>query len=198
MSGGVLPPTDRRWMLFVDGENLTIRAENLAGASGISIGEGRHYKQGVFVWIPDQDPRRLLASNAALGLREFATRAYYYTSVVGDELALLAVREQLRALRFDPQVFKKDRGQQKSKGVDVTLTKDVLSHAFMGNYDAAVLVAGDGDYVPLVQELKRLGKVVSVAFFSENNGLNTSLRLEADHFLDLNNAFLTPWRGGNS
>ena len=47
----------------------------------------------------------------------------------------------------------------------------MLSHAFRDNYEVAVLVAGDGDYVPVVQEVQRLGKIVFVWFF-ENEGLN--------------------------
>ena len=38
----------------------------------------------------------------------------------------------------------------------------------------AVLVAGDGDYVPLITEVKRLGKVVYVVFFNDY-GLSTEL-----------------------
>src|SRR4051794_12186407 len=45
-----------------------------------------------------------------------------------------------------------------AKGVDISLTKDMLVQAFLGNYDIAVLVAADGDYLPVVEEVKRLGK----------------------------------------
>jgi len=44
----------------------------------------------------------------------------------------------------------------------------MLSHAFLNNYDVATLIAGDADYVPLVEEVKRLGKVVYVLFFVSN------------------------------
>ena len=71
-----------------------------------------------------------------------------------------AVREQIRHLGFTPLVFKKNRRDDKAKGVDVTLTRDLLVHAFLDNYDVAVIVAGDGDQVPVVEGLKRLGKVV--------------------------------------
>jgi uncharacterized LabA/DUF88 family protein len=78
--------------------------------------------------------------------------------------------------------------------VDIALTKGMLSHAFLGNYQAAVLVAGDGDYVPLVQEVKRLGKRVTVAFFvGEAYGLNPELRLIADEFVPLEQKFLNGW-----
>jgi uncharacterized LabA/DUF88 family protein len=68
----------------------------------------------------------------------------------------------------------------------------MLSHAFRGNYDVALLFAGDGDYAPLVDEVKRLGKVVHLCFFQ--NGLNQALRLGADHFTDITGQFLQQWR----
>ena len=61
-----------------------------------------------------------------------------------------------------------------SKGVDIALTCDMLSHASHDNYDVAVLIAGDGDYVPLVDEVKRLGKLVHLVFF-QSTGLNPKL-----------------------
>src|SRR5207249_1613714 len=96
----------------------------------------------------------------------------------------------LRSLRFDPQVFKRLSGTQKSKGVDIALTKDMLSHAFLGNYQNAVLIAGDADYIPLVEEVKRRGKRVFLAFFlGEGLGLSEDLKLAADFFVDLTDAF---------
>ena len=91
---------------------------------------------------------------------------------------------------FDPQVFKKNARTTKSKGVDVTLTKDVLSHAFLNNYDQAVLIAGDGDFVPLLEEVKRVGRNIYVAFFGEEHGLARELRLAADRYYDFTRLFL--------
>lgn len=127
--------------------------------------------------------------------RESATRAYYYTSAVGDGDKITFVRRQLRALGFDPQVFKKPTGSAKSKGVDITLTKDMLAHAFQDHYDIAMLIAGDGDYVPLIEEVKRHGKNVYVCFFAEPGlGLAEEVRLVADRFFDFTNVFLETWR----
>lgn len=47
-----------------------------------------------------------------------------------------------------------------------------------------MLVAGDADYVPLLDEVKRLGKLTYVAFL-ENHGLNPDLRLVADEFFGM-------------
>jgi uncharacterized LabA/DUF88 family protein len=105
-----------------------------------------------------------------------ARRAYYYTGVVGDERKLRKARLAIRELGFEPNVFKKPKGT-KSKGVDVSLTTAVVSHAYRRGYDVAFLIAGDGDYVPMVEEAKRAGTRVVVAFF-EKHGLilNFALR----------------------
>jgi len=67
--------------------------------------------------------------------------------------------------------------------VDITLATDMLSHAFNDNYEVVVLVAGDEDYVPLVQEVKRTGKQVALWFLQD--GLSRHLKRECDFFLDL-------------
>jgi uncharacterized LabA/DUF88 family protein len=159
-------PHLRRWMLFVDGENLTLRAQKLASDKGVSLQEGADYRKNTFVWMPGVKPTVAITNthDSPIKVQDHAVRAYYYTSLTGDEPQVLSVRQALRSLGFHPEVFKKVRAQEKAKGVDIALTKDFLSHAFLNNYDVAVLVAGDGDYVPLITEVKRLGKIVYVAF----------------------------------
>ncbi len=51
------------------------------------------------------------------------------------------------------------------KGVDVKLASHMLVFAFDNQYDVAVLVSGDGDFAPVVEEVQRLGKVVDHAAF---------------------------------
>ncbi len=185
-----------RWMMFVDGENLTIRSQELAKREGLFLArEPRHYLQDVFVWVPGIAAVMPFYLFQDLPFRHPATRAYYYTSAVGDAPKIDSVREQLRELQFDPQVFKKPTGTTKSKGVDITLTRDMLAHAFEDHYDIAMLIAGDGDYVPLVEEVKRRRKNVYVCFFAmQGLGLSAELRLVADRFFDLTGPFLTSWR----
>jgi len=94
-----------------------------------------------------------------------------------------SARNSLFEFGFTPIVIQKPKGQR-TKGVDISLTKDMLLQAFLGNYDIAVLVAGDGDFIPLVEEVKRLGRRVVVAFFEES-GLNPGLRVAGDEFYPL-------------
>jgi uncharacterized LabA/DUF88 family protein len=182
-------------MLFVDGENFTIRAQRLAQQHALALTPGSHYEPDVFVWLPAV-PATLALTNVGdhlVKVQRTAIRSYYYTSAVGDDTYIGHVRARLWDLGFHPEVFKKSAKHNKTKGVDIALTKDVLSHAFLGNYQVALLVAGDADYVPLVQEVKRLGKLVYVAFF-EDDAIAQDLRLAADRFFGMREFFLDHWR----
>ena len=184
----------RRWMLFVDGENFALRAKEFCEKNGITINAGSHYMENVFIWMPKRTATRRIIDNKMLHipLQSDAIRAYYYASVAGDDQKLTSVKENLWHIGFNPAVFKKTRQEDKAKGVDIALSKDMLSHAYLGNYEVAVLIAGDGDYVPLIDEIKRLGKVVYVIFF-EKNGLNNALRLASDGFYAIDDTFKQAW-----
>lgn len=156
-------PNIQRWMLFVDGENFTIRAQDIAKEKGLELIQGDYYEPDVYVW-----PSLMLQVEIIIDglLKKAPIRSYYYTSVVGDDNRVNEIKNRLWRIGFHPEVFKKIKGR-KSKGVDITLTKDVLSHAFLNNYDLAVLLAGDADYLPLINEIKRIGKLVYLVFHED-------------------------------
>ena len=182
-----------RWMIFVDGENLTIRAQEFAkGEGGQFFTEGPHFKQDTFFWFPGFQATANLMETV-IPAQAHATRAYYYTALVGDDARQAEVTTALREIGFSPRVFKKLKQTQKAKGVDIMLTIDVLGHGFRDHYDSVLLVAGDGDYVPLLEEVKRLGKNAYVAFL-RGNGLNESLRIAADRFFDITNMVREAWK----
>jgi NYN domain len=187
-------PHLRSWMLFVDGENFTVRGQKFALDNRVALKEGPNYCRDACLWFPGLKPTVALTNtlDTPLQVQPHAIRSYYATSVTGDEPRVLSVRQARRPLSFHPEVFKKPKSSDKAKGVDIALTKDFLSHAFLCNYDVALLVAGDSDYVPLIVEVKRLGKVVDLAFFTEA-GLSIELHLTADMFLDMGLFFLGRW-----
>jgi hypothetical protein len=195
ISGGQRPFL-RSWMMFVDGENLTIQSERLAAAAGADIVRSvgpTHYRSDAFFWTPKIAPLDAWLPVTWV-LQPHGLRAYYYTSAVGNEETIPEIERSLRAIGFHPKVFRKAKGS-KSKGVDVALTKDVLSHAFLGNYEAAVLIAGDGDYKPLVEEVQRLGKLVYLAFFaSRGAGLSEALKVACDGFHGFDADFTSLWQ----
>lgn len=162
-------------MIFVDGENLAIRYKNII--KGNSPEQHVSYCKDIFVWSR--------YANIPHHINCEVIRKYYYTAVQGDDIKLDGVLHQLKEAGIEsPRVFKKQSGK-KSKRVDITLATDMLTHAHRVNYDIAILVAGDDDYVPLVKAIKEEGRRVVLWFFESSDSLSKNLKLESDYFLDI-------------
>jgi uncharacterized LabA/DUF88 family protein len=162
-----------RLMIFVDGENLAIRYSSLLGddtpAPNVS------YQPGVFVW-----------SETLIDLTRvyFVRRKYYYTSLVGDSSVIEDTTDKLKKLGIEaPRVFKKTKGKG-SKRVDISLATDMLVHASRRNINVAVLIAGDEDYVPLVEAVQLVGCRVLVWFIPD--GISPALKRAADAYANIN------------
>jgi len=54
------------------------------------------------------------------------------------------------------------------KGVDVGLATRLLSLLYSNAFDTAIVVSGDGDYVEVVREVRRLGRKVQIVSFRES------------------------------
>ena len=199
MGSNIRMPGDphlRRWMMFVDGENFTIRAQELAKAKQFRLVDGDWFDRDVFVWMPEQPGTRAITNIEVVRLKvqDHSIRSYYYTTVTGDDVRVREVEQKIHEAGFSPKVFKKENKSRSTKGVDISLATDMLGNAYNDNYDVAVLLAGDGDYVPLVEEVKRLGKVVYVAFFlGDRYGMNSDLGLASDHLFDAEKPFRQAW-----
>ena len=80
------------------------------------------------------------------------------------------------------------------KGIDVKLATDMLVHGFRGNYDVAILVSGDNDFVDALQAVKDQGKHVEVALFGPGWS-SQHLRGVADKVILIDGQFLSDcWR----
>lgn len=164
---------DSRVMVFIDGENLSIRyGEMLNDKKPL-----KHvsFLKDVYVW------------SHFLNLKSHRTceivRKYYYTSAIGDDLKLDDVTNSLKSEGIEaPRVFKKNKSRG-SKQVDISLSVDMLTHANRKNYDVAVLVAGDEDYAPLVDAVMSEGRRVCLWFLEK--GLSPILKNRVDHYFSL-------------
>lgn len=174
-----------RVLLLIDGENIVARYEEMLKAGSVAQ-PGVVHEPGTFLWHPS-----LLVTEGWVPLR-----VSYYTTVVGDDQEVERVKKMIQDTRYSyraydrggwgnlvPCVFKKPKRQEKTSVVDINITVDAMRHTYNDSIDGLVLVSGDGDYVPLVQEVMRQGKVAQVAAFSK--GLSPALRLVSDGFMDL-------------
>lgn len=69
------------------------------------------------------------------------------------------------------------------KSVDGRLIFDMLIGAQKNDYDIAIIASGDRDYIPVINEVKRLKKEVRVVSFS--NSIGEAMRVVGDSFIKL-------------
>jgi hypothetical protein len=161
-------------MVFVDGENLAIRYGALLKEHHQELAAHVRYEPNVFVWSVGLNN---------ICVRQRVVRKHYYTCAQGDADRLDTLHDSLRDAGIEaPYVFKKDK-RKGSKRVDIQLAVDMLTQATRQSYQTAVLVAGDEDYLPLVQAVKDEGRLV--VLWAVKGGLSTSLRRAADHYADI-------------
>lgn len=177
-----------RLMSFIDGENLVFCYQSLLKEDRKPNKENEFIKD-VFVW-----------NRGTLYLSQFEIlKATLYTYAIGSDQKIGEINKHIRKLSFNkdsksvlpnnitPCVFKKNKKNKKTKGVDIKMTVDILSNVYNNNLDVVLLVAGDGDYLPIVKEAKRLGKLVYLAFFTK--GLNENLLNYVDQFICLDKLY---------
>jgi len=181
-------------MVFIDGENLVMRYQNMLDAGKNQKPHTKH-SQDVYVWNDEMIPRE------KIDLR----RVTYYTSAVGSDDQINKLREEIHSINYVfrelpdtfhgatrypeqsgsvvPKVYKKPARSQKSRQVDINITIDMLNHATPSQVDRIVLISGDGDFIPLVREVMRRGIQLQISALS--SGVNKQLKYVADMFTSL-------------
>ena len=71
---------------------------------------------------------------------------------------------------------------------DINMAVDMVENACDNNFDIAVLVSGDGDFVPAVRSVKKKGKIVKNIYFKNSSSKN--LKNFCDESLELTKEIL--------
>lgn len=156
----IIKHQDQRVAVFIDTQNLYHSARNLY-KSYVNFGN--------------------ILKDAVAGRRLVRAMAYVISSEAGDEKAFFEALTKLgiETKTKDLQVF---ADGSKKGDWDVGLTVDAV--AIAPRIDAAVIVSGDGDYVPLVEYLQmHSGIQVEVVSFGKSSSMK--LKESADDFFDL-------------
>ena len=165
-------------MVFVDGTNLLTEMGKLLGVSKIAYSPNDDVLQMATTVV------RVLVQRLYFELpgEQRVLRQYWFGSAQGSQEDALRVKTSLRKYEFEPMIFQKFKGGREKK-VDIAVAKEMLINAFHHNCENVLLIAGDEDYVDLVNDIKRYGVVVIGAFFDQ--GRSPDLALACDKFLKL-------------
>lgn len=109
-------------------------------------------------------------------------RTYWFGSCQGDESYESTLKQILQSCGMEPVIFRKRQGREKR--VDIAIAREMLINAINKNYDLGLLLAGDEDYLDLVNDVKRLGVRVIGSFY-DTSALSKHLQLSFDNFHQL-------------
>jgi len=153
---------EQRVGIFVDVQNLYYSAKNLYGGKV-------NFKEVLRNLVRGRKLIRAIAYAVKAGEKD---EEYFYKA-----LEAIGFEVKLKEL----QVF---YGGAKKGDWDIGMAMDAIEQAH--KLDVIVLVSGDGDFIPLVQHLRRaLGCRVEVSAFGRS--CSSKLVEEADEFIDLDN-----------
>lgn len=182
-------------LVLVDGENLSLRYRQMIAEGRMAAAENI-VNGDYFVWNPGVLSAWLWD----------ILRISYHTSVVGDQVAVDAARAAISEVRFKcraevvalyektqmfrtaegrlvPQVRKRASRTRKESICDTAISVEALRAAYRDQAQKIVILSGDGDFVPLYQELMHSGREVVVGAFS--SGLSREVPLIVDSFFDI-------------
>ena len=167
-----------------------------------SIARNYYYHERQLGWLRFPEFHRFL--ERYVGLREQGLFASYkivyaawhqglYTSKDASAEQLKRDRDQYHDLMHagvDPKFLPMSQ-KLREKGVDVALAVDALQVGLGNMIDVAVLVTGDGDFVPLVRALNKQGVRVLAAYFAfeskdgSKSFINERLLAAANYAVDI-------------
>jgi len=170
---------DDRVMVFIDGSNLYHSLKDSFHRTDLDI--DRLCQKLI-------EKKRLVRCyyyNAAVGMKQEPDRYYRQQSFLASVQATPYTELRLGRLVYNNW----PATPPYEKGIDIMLTTDLLTHSFKRNYDVAILVAGDTDYVGAIQAVKNNGQNVEVALFGKENG-SRPLRDVADRVINIDGRLL--------
>ena len=120
-----------------------------------------------------------------VGARELVAAYVFDTrKPFGEDDITARFHDRLRYLGFRVVARESyDPVKKEQKEVDVAMACEMVVHALRDNYDIAIVVSGDQDFVPAIQHVQAAGKRVEVAAFGVSIG--KALMKAADRFHDL-------------
>ena len=132
--------SDKNWIQLYDPLKL---AEKLIGENELV---------GVYFYcVPP--PAWLLTENDISKKRHAITSKYYATI------------SKLPKVEVKYGYLQGDKKDPHEKNVDTQLGIDMVAHAALGQYDTAILISNDGDFLSAIENIKKFGKRIELLFF---------------------------------
>ncbi len=195
--------THPKTVVIVDGENLAIRFKAMIEGDYEPMNNVTH-ERDVFVWSRDLFQEH--------NTQKDILRISCFTCVTGGIDKVKKLKDKIGSIEYscqvglsgggggyhpksitnkgtlNPRIFTKQKGMP-SKQVDIAMVIDAFNYSIIDNIDEIHIMSGDSDFIPVIQEIMRRGKKVTVSSFS--SGVKDEMKHIPDTYQCLDNIFLT-------
>lgn len=145
-------------------------------------------------------------------LGAYVERAVYACSCAGDDDKVYETRVKLRGYGFDPIVVKErkvlknqretslneQKVHDKPKGCDIAIATRMVADAAADLYDCCLLFTSDADFLPAVEAIRRMGKIVWVFGYSVALQNSSPYLYVPDRFVDLREELMVVWNNNGN
>ena len=156
-----------RIMIFIDGSNLF----KSCGRLGVQFS----YEKLINILKTDRNIIRMYYYSGRKVPNTSAQKKYFKML---KKLGIEVITTPLKKREIECGNCNQKKMIDIEKGVDASLSTDLLWFAFQNAYDKAILLSGDSDFLPAVKKVRLLGKNVELWAFK--NSLAPELKSEAD------------------
>jgi len=172
-------------VLFIDGSNFYYGLKYIYGEDK-ELSSFNFLKFGEKL-ADKRDLIRIYYYNAPLDYKKdsekYARQQKFFEKIKKTEkVKLILSRLQKRKIKGT------DKYYYVIKGDDIHLASDMIKGAYENMYDVAILVSGDGDFIPAVNIVQEKGKSVENAYFKPS--LSWHLKQECDKSIKLTKEIL--------
>lgn len=133
------------------------------------------------------------------GINAHVMRAVFAGACSGDDDRVHEMRTSLRTHGFEPLVIhelktrhkqrrdKREKQQlmEKAKGCDIALATRMVADAAADLYDCAFVFTSDADFLPAIESIRRMGKLVWVFGYKDSLPSKSPYLYVPDRFFDL-------------
>ncbi len=175
----------KKVVLFIDGSNFYYGLKGIYGDQK-SLTNFNFLKFGRLL-AEERDLLRIFYYNAPLDYtanpKAYTKQQKFFEKLRATErVKLILSRLQKRKIKGTNKFY------YVIKGDDIHIAVDMVKGAYENVFDIAILVSGDGDFVPAVQVVQEKGKSVENAYFKQS--LSWHLKQECDKSIRLNKDML--------
>lgn len=172
--------------LFIDGSNFYYGLKSVYGDKK-HLTNFNFLKLGEILAGKNRDLLRIYYYNAPLDYNSnpeaYAKQQKFFERIkLMDKVKLILSRLQKRKIKGTNKFY------YVVKGDDIHIAVDMVKGAYENTFDTAILVSGDGDFVPAVEVVQEKGKSVENAYFKPS--LSWHLKQECDKSIRLDKAIL--------